>query len=201
MNERVLAMPWWKSTIIWGAIISIVGKALAAAGVIGDIAPEDQERLADHIVLLASGIGDIMVMLARFRQRQAPRLTSGHEHREQTFRSHWLAGIVAVGVALLLAGCATVPPGTPTVDEAALIALELQAAPEEDRVELLAVVAAEVGARLRCPRNAVELGVLRAARLGFDVTLRAQLAPTSITLVDALRLRTDTVCGLIAAPA
>lgn len=85
------------------------------------------------------------------------------------------------------------------INEAALVAAELVAAPKADRAELIGVVGAEVAARLRCQKGAlmpIDAALLANARAGFDLTFRARLSDVSVGIVDRLRLRTDAACGI-----
>lgn len=68
-------MPWYKSKIIWGAIISMTGKLLVATGLVTEFAPEDSTMIADTVVLIISGIGDLMAFGARVAQKRAPEIT------------------------------------------------------------------------------------------------------------------------------
>ncbi|HEX8585070.1 MAG TPA: hypothetical protein VF680_11735 [Allosphingosinicella sp.] len=82
-------------------------------------------------------------------------------------------------LACLATACATIAQGA---SNAALVA---------------GVEATEAAARARCPRSAVELGALRAARTGFDVVYRSRLLPSESARVDEARRVTNDVCGLI----
>ena len=68
-------LPWYKSKILVGAMISMLGKVLVLSGVIGVFAPEDADALTNTIVLLASGVGDLMAFGARLTQKAAPEIT------------------------------------------------------------------------------------------------------------------------------
>lgn len=104
--------------------------------------------------------------------------------------------ILALSLAVSLSGCATLPPSAPTLTEGAVIAAEIAAAPKADRLKLAPAVATEVGARFRCPRNPVELDLLSAARLSFDLWLRGKVSEQSSAIVDRLRLATNAACGI-----
>jgi hypothetical protein len=73
--DNPVAIPWYRSKIIVGAAISIIAKVLVMAGVINDLAPEDSENLANIIVLVAGGIGDLLAIGARITQKRAPDIT------------------------------------------------------------------------------------------------------------------------------
>ena len=104
-----------------------------------------------------------------------------------------------LSLATALCACTTtgtLPPGVPGPTEAALIALEVAAAPKRDRLDIAAAAALEIGARLRCPRTPVELEVLTAGRLLFDAFVRGKVEPQSAAIIDGLRGRTNVACGI-----
>lgn len=76
MNGTPSAMPWYRSKIIVGAAISIITKLLVASGVIAELTPADSENLANLIVLVAGGIGDLVAIGARVTQKAAPAITA-----------------------------------------------------------------------------------------------------------------------------
>jgi hypothetical protein len=69
-------MPWYKSKVIVGALISIAAKVLVMAGVINDLAPADADNLANLVVLVVGGVGDIVAIGARVAQKHAPAITA-----------------------------------------------------------------------------------------------------------------------------
>lgn len=68
-------LPWYKSKIIVGALISMLGKILVVSGVIGEFAPENVDALTNTVILVISGIGDLMAFGARITQKTAPTIT------------------------------------------------------------------------------------------------------------------------------
>jgi hypothetical protein len=66
------SLPWYRSKIIIGAIISITTKVLVVSGLVSQIAPEDSEALTNLLVLLGGGVGDLMALVARLMQKAAP---------------------------------------------------------------------------------------------------------------------------------
>ena len=68
-------LPWWKSRVIIGALVSAALKMLYLTGWAGEIAPEDTEELIDVAVLLASFVGDFIAARARVKQDAAPPIT------------------------------------------------------------------------------------------------------------------------------
>jgi hypothetical protein len=73
MNET---MPWYRSQIIVGALISVLSKVLVATGAVAEIAPDDEQQLASLVVLVLGGLGDIWAMRARVIQTRAPAITA-----------------------------------------------------------------------------------------------------------------------------
>lgn len=68
-------LPWYKSKILVGALISMLGKVLVLTGVLGEFTTESSEALTNTIVLVMSGIGDLMAFGARITQKTAPEIT------------------------------------------------------------------------------------------------------------------------------
>lgn len=69
-------LPWYRSQVIVAALVSIITKLLVGFGVIGEIAPEVNEELASHIVLVIGGIADIVAIRSRVTQKVAPPITA-----------------------------------------------------------------------------------------------------------------------------
>jgi hypothetical protein len=65
-------LPWYKSKIIIGALISMIGKILVLSGVVSKFAPEDADALTNVILLLISGVGDLIAITSRVVQKTAP---------------------------------------------------------------------------------------------------------------------------------
>ena len=72
-------LPWWKSRVIVGALISAVFKALFALLVLFDIdagiTDDELAPLVDALVLLVSLAGDFIAARARVVQVYAPPIT------------------------------------------------------------------------------------------------------------------------------
>lgn len=68
-------LPWYKSKIIVGAVISIASKVLVLTGILDQFTPEDSETLTNTLVLIGGGIGDLMAFGARLTQKTAPTIT------------------------------------------------------------------------------------------------------------------------------
>lgn len=74
MNDTI---PWYKSQVLIGALVSILLKVLVLTGLVAEVTPEDSEQLASTIVLVLSGLGDLWAMRARLVQKTAPAVTLG----------------------------------------------------------------------------------------------------------------------------
>ena len=70
-------MPWWRSKIIVSAIVSLILKALVISGLSGDIAPDDQTQIIDLLMLVISGVADLVAIGSRVGQKHAPSITAG----------------------------------------------------------------------------------------------------------------------------
>lgn len=103
-------MPWYKSKVIMGVIVSILSKVLFVTGVIGEMAPADQAQMVDLLVLVIGGIGDIVAVGARVVQKEAPKITAGKPKNTGMMSLVMAAALVP----LLLTGCATTGSGSPS---------------------------------------------------------------------------------------
>lgn len=70
------ALPWYKSTIIVSALVSLVTKVLVLTGIITDLSPEDSAVITNAIVLIAGGIADIVAVKSRVVQKVAPSIVT-----------------------------------------------------------------------------------------------------------------------------
>ena len=68
-------LPWWKSRVIVGALVSAALKILYLTGLAGELAPESESEWVDVAVLLASFVGDAIAARARVVQEAAPPIT------------------------------------------------------------------------------------------------------------------------------
>lgn len=69
-------LPWYKSKVIVGALVSAASKLLIVTDVAGGLAPGDEAVIAEAIVLGAGLIGDAAALGGRLYQRFAPRITA-----------------------------------------------------------------------------------------------------------------------------
>lgn len=76
MPEVPASLPWWRSRVIIGVIVSILCKALVGFGAIDAISLEDERQLADAALLIIGGVGDLVALTARVRQKHAPSITA-----------------------------------------------------------------------------------------------------------------------------
>lgn len=103
-------LPWYKSKVIMGVIISVLSKILFATGVIGELAPADQAQLADILVLVIGGIGDLVAVGARVVQKEAPKITAGKAKGSAMLPAMMLVAVLPMA----LGGCATTGYGSPS---------------------------------------------------------------------------------------
>lgn len=75
IDSTPATLPWWKSRVIVGALVSAGLKILYLTGLIGEVAPEDEAAWLDVAVLLASFVGDAIAAQARLTQKAAPKIT------------------------------------------------------------------------------------------------------------------------------
>ena len=68
-------MPWWKSRIIIGAVVSILTKLLVVSGVTGEIDLNTNTQIVDIVLLLIGAVGDLTAIKARVVQTRAPTIT------------------------------------------------------------------------------------------------------------------------------
>lgn len=78
-------LPWWKSRVIVGALVSAIFKLLFAVLVLFDVdvpvGDDDLQPVIDAIVLLVSLVGDCIAARARVVQVSAPTITTkGTDH-------------------------------------------------------------------------------------------------------------------------
>jgi hypothetical protein len=71
-----MTLPWYKSRILMGALLSAVLKLLVLTGVAGDLAPADQAAWLDIVLLVASFAGDALAAHGRLTQTAAPTITA-----------------------------------------------------------------------------------------------------------------------------
>lgn len=103
------AIPWYKSKVIVGAVISIITKILVMTGLVTQIAPEDAENITNLIVLVLGGVGDLVAIGARVAQKHAPDITvATTEVNYRKVQSHWIAALGAVALVLTLSSCGVV---------------------------------------------------------------------------------------------
>lgn len=109
MTAIPTSMPWYRSTVIIGAIVSILAKVLVMTGLIGELAPDDEAELTNLIVLLIGGIGDIVAIGSRVRQKHAPAITGATTTYVANGRHYsWLALLLLP--LFLVASCGWTPP-------------------------------------------------------------------------------------------
>lgn len=70
------AIPWYKSSIVVGLVVSLVLKGLVISGLVGSIAPGLETQLTEAILLVLSGGGDLWALRGRLVQTAAPVVTA-----------------------------------------------------------------------------------------------------------------------------
>ena len=70
-------MPWWKSKVIVGALISILAKLFVISGLTGEITPGETQQVTDLVLIVIGGLGDLLAIGSRITQRYAPQITGG----------------------------------------------------------------------------------------------------------------------------
>lgn len=68
-------LPWWKSRVIIGALVSALFKLLFALGLSDEIADDELSAFVEVALLLASFVGDFIAARARVVQKVAPQIT------------------------------------------------------------------------------------------------------------------------------
>ena len=68
-------MPWYRSRVMIGALLSAVLKLVAALGVTVEVTDEQTQAIVTVLVLLGSLVGDYIAAKARVVQTSAPPLT------------------------------------------------------------------------------------------------------------------------------
>ncbi len=102
-------MPWWKSRVIVGALVSIVMKLLVVSGLAAEVTAEDSQQLVDLALILIGAVGDLVVIASRVRQKHAPAITAGGAPKGAA-----LSVLLAAALVLPLASCSPlVPPRLP----------------------------------------------------------------------------------------
>lgn len=69
-------LPWYRSRIIVGAIISALTKLAVLSGLVGEVAPEQETEITNAIVLGAGALADLWIMFARVKQMDSPKITA-----------------------------------------------------------------------------------------------------------------------------
>ena len=94
------SMPWWKSRVIVGAAVSILMKLLVLSGLTGEFTEAESQQVVDLALILIGGIGDLIAIGSRVRQRHVPRITAGGAPRGSA-----LSLMLACALFIPLAGC------------------------------------------------------------------------------------------------
>lgn len=68
------SLPWYKSRIILGAIVSVLTKILVVTGVLDTTF--DDAALTEALLLAFGGLADLWIIVQRARQKAAPEITA-----------------------------------------------------------------------------------------------------------------------------
>lgn len=71
-----VALPWYRSTIIISALVSIITKVLVVSGLVSEVSSSDAEALTNALVLVIGGVADIWAIKSRVVQQEAPKIVS-----------------------------------------------------------------------------------------------------------------------------
>lgn len=66
------SLPWYRSKIIVGSIVSILATVAGATGIVGQISAADQQTIVDAIVTGVGLVGSLAALVARLTQKHAP---------------------------------------------------------------------------------------------------------------------------------
>lgn len=69
-------LPWWKSRVIVGVLISAIFKLLFIVGITDEVDDATVESIIEAVLLGASFIGDFIAGNARVVQTAAPKITA-----------------------------------------------------------------------------------------------------------------------------
>lgn len=108
MDNTPNAMPWYRSTIIMAALVSIITKVLVMTGIVSEFAPEAEAELVNALVLLAGGIGDLVAIKSRINQKAAPEITAS-KGQALKMNANLLPILLALVISTpMLASCSTI---------------------------------------------------------------------------------------------
>lgn len=71
-------MPWWRSRIIVGSLVSAGAAILSRTGLVHDIAPHDLAAWTDLALTLLSVLGAGVAVHSRIDQETTPKITGRH---------------------------------------------------------------------------------------------------------------------------
>lgn len=75
-NYPPAQMPWYKSRVIVGALVSILMKLLVLSGLTGEVSEQETQQVIDLALTLIGAAGDLVAIGARVRQRHVPKITA-----------------------------------------------------------------------------------------------------------------------------
>lgn len=88
----------------------------------------------------------------------------------------------------------------PLILSAALLVSACVQGSTKQRITYASALIGETTARTRCPRNALELGVMLGIRIAVDSALQNTLTDEEFAALKAARALTDQICGIVIVP-
>jgi len=70
-----VTLPWYKSGIMVGLIVSLLLKAAVVSGLVTEVSDEQAAAVTNAVVLVLSGLADLWAMRGRLTQQGSPTIT------------------------------------------------------------------------------------------------------------------------------
>lgn len=108
------SIPWYKSPVLVGALVTMLTQAAVLFGVSDAISPDSIDKAVNGVLEVISLGAAIVALVARARSNVQPVTLTKTDAQERNVMSHWLVAIFAGLVLLAVSGCATnqVSPST-----------------------------------------------------------------------------------------
>ena len=74
VNAQLPRMPIWRSSVLWGILLAVIGPLLKQFGIIANWDDAAANELADLIVNGVTGAGGLLALYGRLTQKAAPPL-------------------------------------------------------------------------------------------------------------------------------
>lgn len=82
-TETPRAIPWYKSKIIVGVMVSLLCKVLVASGLVGEVSSAAQQQVLEALMTVLGGVGDMWAIWQRLKQTSAPAIAVSKAHAAQ----------------------------------------------------------------------------------------------------------------------